>query len=106
MEHATKRDVQMMVAELAPKLDVPPSIRRLPAPSIPAPSPALAPQLRPAGVVASPPPPPAVLVPIAPARFKVIFTASAELEGKIGRARAPCDTRSPSVTWPRSSTAR
>jgi 5-methylcytosine-specific restriction endonuclease McrA len=27
-------------------------------------------------------------VPIAPARFKVTFTASAELEGKIGRARA------------------
>jgi hypothetical protein len=87
--HATKREVQMMVAELAPKPDVPPSIRRLPAPSIPAPSPALAPTIfRPAGVAASPPPPAAVLVPIAPARFKVTFTASAELEGKIGRARA------------------
>jgi hypothetical protein len=76
--HATKREVQALVAELAPAPDVPPVIRKLPQPAA---TPA---GVRPAGV----PAPPAALVPIAPARFKVQFTAGAELEGKIARARA------------------
>jgi hypothetical protein len=104
--HATKRDVQMMVAELAPKPDVPPSIRRLPARSSQAPSPALPPQLRPAGVVASPPPPAAVLVPIAPARFKSPSPPAPSSRARSAGRAPSCATRSPAVTWPRSSTAR
>jgi 5-methylcytosine-specific restriction endonuclease McrA len=75
--HAKKREVQALVAELAPAPDVAPVIRKLP-------QPAARPAVRPAGV----PAPPAAVVPIAPARFKVQFTAGAELEGKIARARA------------------
>jgi len=88
-------------AELAPQPDAPSSLRRLPAPRPPArvaevrsaaDSPAAegdvgadtAREVRPAGPVT----PPAKVVAIAPARFRVQFTASAELEEKIQRARA------------------
>ena len=99
--HATRRQVEVLVAELAPQPDPPSSLRRLPAPRQPASvaevrsaaeSPAAeggagadtAREVRPAGPVT----PPASLVAIAPARFRVQFTASAELEQKIQRARA------------------
>lgn len=79
--HASKRDVQVLVAELAPQPDVPPSIRPLPVPA--SRTPAI--ELRPAGVRRDPP---TVLVPIAPARFRVQFTAGTELEAKFTRAKA------------------
>jgi hypothetical protein len=96
--HATRRQVEVLVAELAPRPDVWSSLRRLPAPrptasvaevrsaaeSPPADAAVTAVEVRPAGPVASP----AKVVAIAPARFRVQFTASAELEEKIQRARA------------------
>src|SRR5690349_7904751 len=65
-----KRQMLVLVAEIAPRPEAPPVIRKLP-------------EVRPDPVAA-----PLVLEPIAPARFKVQFTASAELEGKFRRARA------------------
>jgi 5-methylcytosine-specific restriction endonuclease McrA len=96
----SKREIDVLVAELVPKPDAPALIRRVPV--------ARGPQLRPDGVVrgseiataadSAPIPPsvsapvpalaPAQVAPLAPARFKVQFTASAELEGKLARARA------------------
>jgi 5-methylcytosine-specific restriction endonuclease McrA len=99
----TKREILELVAELAPRPDAPEVVRRLPRPSHRV-------LLRPDGAVSPPPdaplstgsdavarplaPPPSVamptsdLVPIAPTRFRVQFTASSELEGKLARARA------------------
>jgi len=97
--HATRRQVEVLVAELAPQPDAPSSLRRLPEPRQPpvaevrpaAEQPAggevgaeIVAEVRPAGPVT----PPAKVVAIAPARFRVQFTASAELEEKIQRARA------------------
>jgi hypothetical protein len=99
--HATRRQAEVLVAELAPQPDAPSSMRRLPAPGPPASvaevaaraesqprnaevEAAAALEVRPAGPVT----PPARVVAIAPARFRVQFTASAELEEKIQRARA------------------
>jgi 5-methylcytosine-specific restriction endonuclease McrA len=98
--HKSKREIKELVAELAPKPDVPDSIRKLPerpeqkevttAPGI---------ELRPNGVGAraetppasDPTPPPAKSAetePLSPSRFKVVFTASAELRGKLERLQA------------------
>jgi hypothetical protein len=86
-EHKSKRQIEELVAELAPKADVPTAIRKLPAPLT-----APAAQLRPDVVKnemppVSPPPLPK-LEPIAPARYKVSFTASAELRDKLDRLQA------------------
>jgi hypothetical protein len=119
--HRSKRELELLIAELAPSPDVPSTMRRLPA----APSPAAV-EFRPDGVGirelgsrpvlgatlaadppsvpsapaatpaasgapptrACPPSSPGVLAPLAPARYKVQFTASEELHGKIERARA------------------
>jgi hypothetical protein len=132
--HRSKREIELLVAELAPRPDVPSRIRRLPTSSA-APATVDAAQLVPGGVsrrvvtnraspagdrstpIATPaapvdasseaptavtvissseaptavinmPPAPAVLAPLAPSRYKVQFTASAELHDKITRARA------------------
>ena len=101
--HRSKREIEELVAELAPRLDTPTLVRKIPQPV----------QLRPDGVeTAAPPatedstPPiprapvaPAVAAPsrpsspgtiqaLAPARYKVQFTASAELCRKIERVKA------------------
>ncbi len=79
--HKSKARIEELVAEIAPKPDVAPAIRKLPA------------QLRPDAVGPSPAPPvvpvarPAAIKPLAPARYKVQFTASAELKDKIERLR-------------------
>ena len=116
--HRSKREIEMLVAELAPRPDVPSLVRRLPAPpstratvaavplvpevadgAAPAAGPALpsgrpaapvtASSIAPAAVTAMPPPGPAAIVAvIAPSRYKVQFTASAELHDKITRARS------------------
>ncbi|HWM84736.1 MAG TPA: HNH endonuclease signature motif containing protein [Kofleriaceae bacterium] len=109
----SKREIELLLAELAPKPDVPSLVRRLPTSSTPA-NPC---QLRPGGVMppetpggpaecgsvtggssapcpVDPPATPtapnrsAAVVPIAPTRYKVQFTASAELHEKIERAQA------------------
>ena len=94
--HKSKAKIEELVAEVAPKPDVTPKIRKLPAPA----------RLRPDAVVlptdsarrasssfaeaerrrkATAPRP---VEPLAPERYKVQFTASAELKDKIERLRA------------------
>ena len=96
--HKTKRKIEELVAEVAPKPDVPSTMRKLPArrespkssqlmelrpdrvetPTQPEPAPAP----RPAPVK------PAVVEPLAPSRFRVQFTASAEHHEKLERLSA------------------
>ena len=120
--HRTRRQIEELVAELAPRPDAPAVMRKLPgrrtvtAPALrfdsagsaelrpegagmalvarvgtdarphPESVEAPLPQLRPDGVVA--PAPPATVQPLAPARYKVQFTASAELRDKLEQLRA------------------
>jgi hypothetical protein len=93
----TKRQIEELVAELAPKPDVPAAMRMLPAPP-----PRADVQLRPDGVeskapVEAVPPAPEVKAapavsprpePLAPERYKVVFTASRELRDKLDRLQA------------------
>lgn len=95
--HRSKRQIEELIAELAPRPDVPATIRKLPAPP---PSALL--ELRPDGVEISQPPrpisatevvrpaPPAPprAEPLSPERFKVTFTASRELKDKLKRLQA------------------
>jgi len=105
--HRSKREIEELVAELAPKPDVPPTVRKLPmrtettpvaelgpdrvtflpksGPAELTPPPALV-QVRPAPP--GPPAPPAVVQPLAPARYRVQFTASAEFCDKLERLTA------------------
>ena len=94
----SKRKIEELIAELAPKPDVPAAIRKLPTP----PS-ALPVQLRPDGVqiseipIAPPaavkavPPAPPRPEPLSPERFKVTFTASRVLKDKLERLQALMD---------------
>ena len=110
--HRTTRQIELLVAELAPRPDVPSAIRKLPptrqGPSLVAvqePAPPSTAELVPGRVepqtavplhelvarrVVSLPPPSrtAVVEPLAPARFKVQFTASAALRDKLERLTA------------------
>jgi hypothetical protein len=103
--HKSKRQIEELIAEIAPQPDVPTMIRRLPArpapPSAPTPldpgvvGPA---QLRPDGVAlpqkaterdqAPAQPSLALVQPLAPARYKVQFTATAQLLDKLQRLHA------------------
>jgi len=94
--HRTKAQIDELIAEIAPKPDVPTVVRKLPErrEKIP-PSPDL--QLHPGGVAPQPAPTPdptpipvapARLQPLSPSRYKVQFTASAELRDKLERLRA------------------
>jgi len=91
--HKSKRQIEELVAELAPKPDVPSVIRKLPTPPPPAP-PAQVVQLFPDRVEAPvrpgppPPAPPAVVEPLRPERYRVQITASAELRDKLERLQA------------------
>jgi hypothetical protein len=83
----SKRQIEELVAELAPKPDVPAMIRKLPTPAPPtAPPPQPIPLLRPDGV-AIPAPAPRV-EPLAPERYKVQFTASKNLRDKLERLQS------------------
>jgi len=90
--HKSKRQIEELVAELVPRPDVPPSVRKVPARAETGPFP----QLRPGAVKnetppqspALPPPAPPVVRPLSPARYKVMFTASAELREKLERLEA------------------
>ena len=93
--HKSKRKIEELVADVAPKADVPSTMRKLPAPREPSkPAPTL--ELRPDAVEAptqpepAPPPcpapvKPAVVEPLAPSRYRVQFTAGAELREKLER---------------------
>jgi hypothetical protein len=92
----SKRQVEELVARLAPQPDVPPSVRKVPvrAPLVGEPaatasvaSPPAA-SLRIAPVPVAPPPArPALVRPLAPERYEVRFTASAETCAKLKRAQ-------------------
>ncbi len=101
--HKSKREIEELVAALAPKPDVPSSVRKLPTRPEVAPSPKLGPdrvtllhKAEPVGTAPAvdarpaPPPPPAppVVQPLSPARYKVTFTASAELRDELERLQA------------------
>ncbi len=94
--HKSKRELEELVAEWAPKPDVPPTIRKKPRPSEPSmPSDERRPE-RARGRGENEPPPlrpvapekrPTV-APLSPARYQVTFTASAELRDKLERLEA------------------
>ncbi len=90
----SKREIEELVAELAPKPDVPATIRKLPERRKAAPAPTL--ELGPDRITFLPTPAPArsmapakqpVVAPLSPTRYKIQFTASAELRDKLGRLR-------------------
>ena len=88
--HKSKREIEELVAELSPRPDVPTMMRKLPVPRAKTKQPP-APQLGPDQVTDLPTPArakPTLVEPLAPARYKVQFTASAELKDKIERLRA------------------
>jgi len=93
--HKSKLQVEELVAELIPRPDAPPAMRKLPVRLRPAP-PLPTPELGPDRVIPAPsehtadlPPAPsgrpATVEPLAPARYRVQFTASAELREKLAR---------------------
>jgi hypothetical protein len=93
--YKSKRQIEQLVAEIAPKPDVPTTVRKLPAGSEMHTSPAA--QLRPDAVTflhtatptpSTPSPPRPVVEPLSPAKYKIQFTASAELHAKLERLRA------------------
>jgi len=111
--HKSKREIEELVAELAPRSDAPAVMRKLPARRVdtqPAPSPSPAGgggapvlELRPDAVAPVGPPlrtdgsavrrvacpsRSATVEPLAPSRYKVQFTASAELHDKLERLQA------------------
>jgi hypothetical protein len=96
--HKSKREIEELVAELAPRADVPTSVRKLPERAETAPAVELRPDAvkiatRPDTVPFVQPGPPApapppVVQPIAPARYKVAFTASAQFRDKLERLQA------------------
>ena len=92
--HRSKREIEELVAELQPQPDVPSAIRKLPTRPVPQPGPDPA---RPPLALLGPDPvePPvatparrAEVRPLAPERYKVQFTASAELRDKLTRLQA------------------
>lgn len=106
--HKTKSEIEKLIAEIAPKPDVPTVVRKLPTPAVdnqlgpdrvaivqdafalpvsPSKSALDAARVpcRPANLT---PPVGAVVLPLAPARYKVQFTASAELHDKLERLQA------------------
>jgi hypothetical protein len=79
--HKSKRQIEELMAVVTPRPDVPAAVRKLPQPPA-----GVGLELRPGGAPPPPtPPPPAVLQPLAPARYKVQFTASDALRDKIER---------------------
>jgi hypothetical protein len=102
--HKSKRQIEELLAELFPRPDAPSVVRKLPErPSLPGGSgPAEAPRLelgldgvqgsasppRPDALPRPVPAPPALVQPLSPARYKVQFTAGAQLYDKLERLRA------------------
>ena len=115
--HKSKRQIEELIAELAPRPDAPGTIRKLPERRpLQALTTGLGPdrvavpvlELGPDGARPSPGPaavPAAVVQPLAPARYKVQFTARAEFHDKLERLRVlmRSDLRCPTEIWPRSS---
>ena len=84
--HKSKREIEELVVEITPKPDVPALMRKLPErPTEAKAKPAK--QLGPDRALAPKPQAPRPVEPLGPARYKVQFTASAELKDKIERLR-------------------
>jgi hypothetical protein len=83
--HRTKSQIEELLAEIAPRPDVPAVIRKLPVTSAPAPSLLLSDVQHRLDGVASTITSPPVIQPLAPERFKVQFTAGADLRRKLER---------------------
>ena len=98
--HQTKSEIEKLIAEIAPKPDVPTVVRKLPTPAVdnqlgpdrvaivqdvPKSELAACVPCRPANLTR---PVAAVVLPLAPAGYKVQFTASAELHDKLERLQA------------------
>ena len=96
--HKSKRELEKLVAELAPKPDVPPTIRKRPQRKAKAAPSELSNELCPGRVEQNAPPvqpappaapeKPATVEPLAKSRYKVEFTASEELRDKLKRLEA------------------
>jgi hypothetical protein len=103
--HRSKREIEQLVAELSPRPDAPALMRKLPqrrnevleggsaeGAQHRLDAGATTGQLRPDGVAVTPTPAPppsrAIVEPLAPARYKVTFTAGAGLHEKLERLRA------------------
>jgi hypothetical protein len=107
--HRSKREIQELVAELSPRPDVAPLMRKLPPmgprraeeSTQPQPMPREEDRLRPDEVVASSAPassaPRPVIEPLAPARYKVQFTATAALPRQA--SAAPGAHERPGPRW-------
>ena len=90
--HKTKRELEQLVAELSPRPDVPSNVRKVPERT---PAPAVRVELFPGTVPPAPeaaprPDPPRVPIvePLAPARYKIQFTAGDEVRDDLERLRA------------------
>jgi hypothetical protein len=113
--HRSKRQTEELIAEIAPRPDVPVMVRKLPERrTLPTAGHLVVPnrgeglgrvpilELRPDGVAApameagqDPPASPSVVQPLSPGRYKVQFTASAEFHHKLERLRALMGSRGP-----------
>jgi 5-methylcytosine-specific restriction endonuclease McrA len=81
--HKPKREIEELVAEVAPRDDVPALTRKLPERRLPE----LGPDRVPAAAAGASPRP-ALVQPLAPSRYKVQFTASAGFHDKLQRLKA------------------
>jgi 5-methylcytosine-specific restriction endonuclease McrA len=96
--HRSKRQIEEQIAEIAPRPDVPATVRKLPERRIlegvgqglaPVPMPELRPDgVAPPAVAKLAPPSAPVVQPLSPGRYKVQFTVSAELQQKLERLQA------------------
>jgi hypothetical protein len=92
----SRREIETLVAELAPRPDAPTSVRKLPAPMPPLSLPSSLPVALPAASQAVPPtlPPPVrtdarpIVQPTAPERYRVQFTIGRETHDKLRRLQA------------------
>ena len=91
-EGRSRHEVEVLIAELAPRPDVPASVRKLPMPAAPIP---LVPAATPAGMAAPPPRPagmatPArpIVQPTAPERYRVQCTIGQEAHERLRRLQA------------------
>jgi hypothetical protein len=97
--HKSKRQIEELVRDLSPKPDVPATVRKLPAPILPAgvlgpgpvassPAPPPVPAEVPMPSLAPPKPATPTLTPLGSARYRVQFTAPAALRDKLERLQA------------------
>jgi len=99
----SKQEIEALIAELAPKPDVPSMMRKLPGRQLSTelePTPVLVPERvtflpTPAAAPTVTPARRPVVEPLSPARYKIQFTASAELHDKLNRLRALMGTTVP-----------